>query len=287
MDHDRSIEPTKDMETEGRYIILCKVEGFPAFRQVLQIMFQTLVKTIKGDEDLKRIALTKYQQYPANTGPHKIGRYAEENAKGLLSRIDVLTVPKPAIRPPSNKIEFDFGSAEGFSKIPAGTGVLSRRLNVKKTNKQQSWEAVMKTTVATHNSNVSLASEPSEAGKSLRSVCTGIGITTTDQQIMQSEALSILTEFILQARQEDTDRRQEEREERRIEREERKAEAEERRRNEDCRDENNRLMFQLMMATILGAAAASRTTTDLGENEEQNSESNKKRNRKDTINRGD
>jgi hypothetical protein len=50
-----SIEPTKDMETEGRYIILCKAEGFPVFRRVLQIMFQTLVKTIEGDEDLKRI----------------------------------------------------------------------------------------------------------------------------------------------------------------------------------------------------------------------------------------
>jgi len=119
-----SIEPTKDTETEGRYIILCKAEGFPVFRRILQIMFQTLVKTIEGDEDLKKIALTKYQQYPTIIGPHKIGRYAEKNAKGLLSRIDVPTVPKPAIRPPSNKIEFDFGSAEGFPEIPAGPGVM-------------------------------------------------------------------------------------------------------------------------------------------------------------------
>ena len=133
-----------------------------------------------------------------------------------------------------------------------------------------------------YNSNVSIASEPSESGKSLRSVRTGI--TTTDQQTMQSEAMSILTDFISQARQEDAERRQEEREERRIERDERKAEAEERRCNDDHRDESNRLMFQTMMTTILsqtnpGSAAISRQATSSLDNEAQQSESNKKRNR--------
>jgi hypothetical protein len=93
--------------------------------------------------------------------------------------------------------------------------MLSRRLNVKKTNKQQSWAAVAKPAVATYNSNVSVASELSQVGKSLRLIRTGI--TTTDQQTMQSKAMSILTDFITQARQEDAERRQEEREERRIE----------------------------------------------------------------------
>jgi len=101
---------------------------------------------------------------------------------------------------------------------------------------------------------------------------------------MQSEAMSILTDFISQARQEDAERRQEEREERRIERDERKAEAEERRRNDDRRDESNRLMFQTMMTTILsqtnpGSAAISRQATSSLDNEAQQSESNKKRNR--------
>jgi hypothetical protein len=276
-----SIEPTKDTETEGRYIILCKAEGFPVFRRVLQVMFQTLVKTIEEDEELKRVALTKFQQYPTIIGPHKIGRYAEKNAKGLLSRIDVPTVSKPAIRPPSNKIEFDFGSAEGFPGIPAGAGVLSRRSNVKKVNKQQTWAAVATPPAATYNGNASITSEPSETGKSLRSVRTGI--TTTDQQTLQSEAMSVLTEFISQARQEDAERRKEEREERRIEREERKTEAEERRRNEDRRDESNRMMFQTMMATILSqnttGAAVSTTMQSNTEDDEQNLENNKKRNR--------
>jgi hypothetical protein len=282
-----SIEPTKDTEKEGRYIILCKAEGFPVFRRVLQVMFQTLVKTIEGDEDLKRVALTKFQQYPTIIGPHKIGRYAEKNAKGLLSRIDVPTVPKPAIRPISNKIEFDFGSAEGFPEIPVGTGVLARRANAKKAQKQQSWAAIATPALATYNSTASLASEPSEAGKSTRSARTGI--TTTDQQTLQSEAMSVLTEFISQARQEDAERRQEEREERRIEREERKAEAAERRRNEDRRDENNRMMFQTMMATIMSQTATSidaarSTTTPITENtDDQSLASNNKRNRTNNI----
>jgi hypothetical protein len=174
-----SIKPTKDTEAEGRYIILCKAEGFPVFQRVLQIMFQTLVKTIENDEDLKKIALTKYQQYPTIIGPHKISRYAEKNAKGLLSRIEVPTVSKPAIRPPSNKIEFDFGSAEGFPDIPVGKGVQTKRLNVKKTQKQQTWAEVATPAMGSYNGNVSVASEPSEAGKSPRSVCTGM--TTTDQ----------------------------------------------------------------------------------------------------------
>jgi hypothetical protein len=283
-----SIEPTKDTEKEGRYIILCKAEGFPVFRRVLQVMFQTLVKTIEEDENLKRIALTKFQQYPTIIGPHKIGRYAEKNAKGLLSRIDVPTVPKPAIRPPSNKIEFDFGSAEGFPDMPAGKGVLTRRLNTKKVHKQQTWAAVATSPAVTYNGNASVASEPSEAGKSTRSVRTGM--TTTDQQTLQSEAMSVLTEFISQARQEDAERRKEEREERIIEREERKAEAEERRRNEDRRDENNRMMFQTMMATILSqttagtpagtTAALTNSTLNNNTNDDRQLESHKKRNRK-------
>jgi len=281
-----SIEQTKDTEKEGRYIILCKAEGFPVFRRVLQVMFQTLVKTIEEDEDLKRVALTKFQQYPTIIGPHKIGRYAEKNAKGLLSRIDVPTVPKPAIRHPSNKIEFDFGSAEGFPGMPVGTSAISRRATMKKTTKQQTWAAVAAPPVANGNGNASIASETSEAGKSYHSVRTGI--TNTDQQTLQSEAMSVLTEFISQARQEDAERRAEEREERRVEREERKAETEERRRNEDRRDETNRMMFQTMMATIMshtGTVAVSQTDTqnDVLENEEQIRENNNKRNRKSTV----
>ena len=289
-----SIEPTKDTEKDGRYIILCKAEGFPVFRRLLQVMFQTLAKTIEEDEDLKRTALNQFQQYPTIIGPHKIGRYAEKNAKGLLSRIDVPTVPKPAIRPPSNKIEFDFGSAEGFPGIPspAGIGVRSRRASVKKTPKQQTWATVAATpTATTYTGNASVGSEPSEAGKSYHSVRTGI--TNTDQQTAQSEALYVLTEFISQARQEDAERRKEEREERRIDREDRKLEAEERRRNEDRRDENNRMMFQTMMATILsqtGSTAAANnpshaprspiTLTNNKDNANWIIESNKKRNRK-------
>ena len=246
-----SIEPTKDTEKEGRYIILCKAEGFPVFRRLLQVMFQTLVKTIEEDEDLKSKALKKFQQYPTIIGPHKIGKYAEKNAQGLLSRIDVPTVPRPAIRPPSNKIEFDFRSAEGFPDI--GVGIIPKKSSVKKTPKQQSWAAVAATTVATTQAGTasvgSERSEPSEAGRSYRSARTGI--TTSDQQTTQSDAMSVLTEFISQARQEDAERRKEEREERRIDRADRKAEAEARRRNEDRRDESNRLMFQTMMATIM------------------------------------
>jgi hypothetical protein len=103
--------------------------------------------------------------------------------------------------------------------------------------------------------------------------------------------MSVLTEFISQARQEDAERRKEEREERRIDRAERKAEAEEQRRNEDRRDENNRMMFQTMMATIMSqtatatASAASPPSTPTNtENANWIVESNKKRNRKnDTI----
>jgi hypothetical protein len=88
-------------------------------------------------------------------------------------------VPKPAIRPPSNKIEFDFGSAEGFPDIAAGLGARTRKSSVKKTNKQQSWAAVASPTVATtYTGNASVGSEQSETGKSSRSVRTGM--TTND-----------------------------------------------------------------------------------------------------------
>jgi hypothetical protein len=104
-------------------------------------------------------------------------------------------------------------------------------------------------------SNTSIASEPSETGKSSQSVRTGI--TNSDQQTLQSEAMSVLIEFISQARQEDAERRREEKEDRRIEREERRVEAairqrneETRQRNEERRDENNRLMFQSIMAMM-------------------------------------
>ena len=276
-----SIEPTKDTEKDGRYIILCKAEGFPVFRRLLQVMFQTLVKTIEEDEELKKVALNQFQQYPTIIGPHKIGKYAEKNAKGLLSRIDVPTVPKPAIRPPSNKIEFDFGSAEGFPDIQAGTGV--RKLGAKKSPKQQSWASVAALTAAAPAGNASVGSEASETVKSARSVRTGI--TYSDQQTQQSEAMSVLTEFISQARQEDAERRKEEREERKIDREERRLEAEERRRNEDRRDESNRLMFQTMMATLMthnsnvATATMDPNTTDTNTNG-LSVESNKKRTRK-------
>ena len=106
--------------------------------------------------------------------------------------------------------------------------------------------------------------------------------------------MSVLTDFISQARQEDAERRKEEREERRIDREDRKLEAEERRRNEDRRDENNRMMFQTMMATILSQTGRTDTansstsnaplsptaTTNNTDNANWIIESNKKRNRK-------
>ena len=107
-------------------------------------------------------------------------------------------------------------------------------------------------------SNTSIASE-SEAGRSIQSNNQSVrtGITNTDQQTVQSEAMSVLTEFISQARTEDAERRREDKEERRIEREERKEEAarrqkndEMRQRNEERRDENNRIMFQSMMAMM-------------------------------------
>jgi len=215
-------------------------------------MCQSLVKTMEENDELRAIALQKYQQYPTIIGPHKIGRYAEQNAKGLLSRIDAPTVPKPAIKRISTKIEFDFGSAEGFPVM--NSGILTRRTHMKKHQKQQTW-ATVAAPAPMDNSAGSVASEPSEAGKSTQSVRTGI--TNSDQQTMQSEAMSVLTEFISQARQEDAEWRQEEKEERKIEREERRAEAAARQRNEDMRqrneerrDENNRLMFQSMMALM-------------------------------------
>jgi hypothetical protein len=110
------IEPTKDTEKEGRYIILCKAEGFPVFRRVLQVMFQTLVKTIEEDEDLKQITLNKFQQYPTIIGPHKIERYEEKNAKGLLSRIDVPTVSKPANGHHSIKLNLTSAAQKNFQK---------------------------------------------------------------------------------------------------------------------------------------------------------------------------
>jgi len=246
-----SIERTKDTESEGRYIILCKSEGFPAFKRILQVMCQSLVKTIEENDELRALALEKYQQYPTIIGPHKIGRYAEQNAKGLLSRIDAPTVPKPSIKRISTKIEFDFGSAEGFPVMQSG--ILTRRNNMKRNQKQQTWATVAAPAVL-DNSNNSVASEQSETGKSMQSVRTGI---TNSEQTLQSEALSVLTDFISQARQEDAERRREEKEERKLEREERKAEAvtrqrneETRQRNEERRDESNRLMFQSMMALM-------------------------------------
>ena len=251
-----SIEPTKDTESEGRYIILCKSEGFPAFKRVLQVMCQSLVKTIEDNDDLRDIALKKYQQYPTIIGPHKIGKYAEQNAKGLLSRIDAPTVPKPSIKRISTKIEFDFGSAEGFPSMQPS--ILNRRPSVRKSQKQQSWAEVASPPATMDTSNTSIASE-SEAGRSIQSNNQSVrtGITNTDQQTVQSEAMSVLTEFISQARTEDAERRREDKEERRIEREERKEEAarrqkndEMRQRNEERRDENNRIMFQSMMAMM-------------------------------------
>ena len=290
-----SIEPTKDTEKEGRYIILCKAEGFPVFRRLLQVMFQTLVKTIEEDENLKKVALNQFHQYPTIIGPHKIGKYAEKNAKGLLSRIDAPTVPKPAIRPPSNKIEFDFGSAEGFPDITNGIKARMKKPSAKKPGKQQSWATIAAPTVATTQAGTaSVGSEPSEAGRSYRSARTGI--TTTDQQTTQSDAMSVLTEFISQARQEDAERRKEEREERRIDRADRKAEAEARRRNEDRRDESNRLMFQTMMATIMAnnsrdtstqvaaMAASPPTTPKHADNANLIAESNTKRARQKVTN---
>jgi hypothetical protein len=216
-----SIEPTKDTESEGRYIILCKSEGFPAFKRILQIMCQSLVKTIEENDELQALALEKYQQYLTIIGPHKIGKYAEQNAKGLLSIIDAPTVPKPAIKRISTKIEFDFGSAEGSPAVQ--TGILTRRTNGKKHQKQQKLATVVAPGTM-DTSNNSIASEPSEAGKRSQSIRTGI--TNTDQQTLQSEAMSVLTEFISQTRQEDAERRgEEEKEDRRIEQEERRAEA--------------------------------------------------------------
>ena len=251
-----SIEPTKDTDSEGRYIILCKSEGFPTFKRVLQVMCQSLVKTIEDNDELRDIALKKYQQYPTIIGPHKIGKYAEQNAKGLLSRIDAPTVPKPSIKRISTKIEFDFGSAEGFPSMQPS--ILNRRPSVRKSQKQQSWAEVASPPATMDTSNTSIASE-SEAGRSIQSNNQSVrtGITNTDQQTVQSEAMSVLTEFISQARTEDAERRREDKEERRIEREERKEEAarrqkndEMRQRNEERRDENNRIMFQSMMAMM-------------------------------------
>jgi hypothetical protein len=166
-----SIEPTKDTESEGRYIILCKSEGFLAFKRILQVMCQSLIKTIEENDELRALALEKYQQYPTIIGPHKIGRYAEQNAKGLLSRIDAPTVPKPAIKRISTKIESDFGSAEGFPAMQSG--ILTRRNNTKKNQKQQTWATVAAPAVM-DNSNSSVASKQSETGKSTQSVRTGI-----------------------------------------------------------------------------------------------------------------
>jgi hypothetical protein len=98
-------------------------------------MCQSLVKTIEENDELRAIALKKYQQYPTIIGPHKIGRYVEQNAKGLLSRIDAPTVPEPAIERISTKIEFDFGSAEGFPVMQSG--IITRRTTLKKNQKQQ------------------------------------------------------------------------------------------------------------------------------------------------------
>ena len=288
-----SIEPTKDTEREGRYIILCKSEGFPAFKRILQVMCQSLVKTIEENDELRAIALEKYQQYPTIIGPHKIGKYAEQNAKGLLSRIDAPTVPKPARKRISTKIEFDFGSAEGFPAMQSS--ILNRRPSVRKSQKQQSW-ATVAAQPTTDNTATSVASEPSEAGKSTQSVRTGI---TNTEQTIQSEAMSVLTEFISQARQEDSERRQEEKEERKIEREERKAEAaarqrneEARQRNEERRDENNRIMFQSMMALMTqnatGHAPTAQaftidTTTTTDTSDEAHIQENLKKKRKNEM----
>ena len=222
-----SIERTKDTDTEGRYIILCRSDGFPVFRRQLQKMVMKLKETIENDHSLKNTALEVFQQYPTIIGQHHMGKYAEKNAKGLLSRIDVPAVPRPAMKMTSNRIEFNFDSAEDFPGIQNKTSVQSSRRTP--TKKQTSWANAVK-----DKDNNSIASEPSETDRTAHSARTGI--TTTDQQTMQSEAISVLTDYIQASRKEDAERRKEERREdeirRKEERAERKADKEERRREE-------------------------------------------------------
>lgn len=224
-----SIERTKDTESEGRYIILCKSDGFPIFRRQLQKMVMKLKETIENDHNLKTTALEVFQQYPTIIGQHHMGKYAEKNAEGLLSRIDTPAVPRPAMKMTSNRIEFNFDSAEDFPGIKHKTSTSSRRTPTKK---HTSWANAV-----TEKDNNSLASEPSETERTVHSNRTGI--TTTDQQTIQSEAISVLTEYIQASRKEDAERRKDERREdetrRKEERAERKEEKEERRRENENR----------------------------------------------------
>jgi hypothetical protein len=56
-----SIEPTKDTGSEGRYVILCRSEDFPAFKRIFQVLCQSLVKAIEESDELRATALTKFQ----------------------------------------------------------------------------------------------------------------------------------------------------------------------------------------------------------------------------------
>jgi hypothetical protein len=127
-----STERTKDTDREGRYIILCRSDGFPVFRRQLQKMVMKLKETIENDYSLKTTALEVYQQYPTIIGQHHMGKYTEKNAKGLLSRIDTPAIPKPAMKMASNCIEFNFDSAEDFLGIQHKPSVNSRRTPTKK-----------------------------------------------------------------------------------------------------------------------------------------------------------
>jgi hypothetical protein len=179
-----STERTKDTDREGRYIILCRSDGFPVFRRQLQKMVMKLKETIENDYSLKTTALEVYQQYPTIIGQHHMGKYAEKNAKGLLSRIDTPAVPKPAMKMTSNCIEFNFDSAEDFPGIQHKTSVNSRRTPTKK---HTSWANAV-----TEKDNNSLVSENSETERTV--YWNRTGITTTDQQTIQLEAISVLTE---------------------------------------------------------------------------------------------
>jgi hypothetical protein len=214
-----SIERTKDSDSEGRYIILCKLEGFLVFRRQLQKMVMKLKDTIEKDEALKATALKVYQQYPTIMGQHHMGKHAEKNALGLLRLINVPAVARPAIKKISNRIEFNFDSAEDFPGIKPTTNNTTAKKPPPR--KQTSWAKAVTATDTT-----SLASEPSDTERTVYSTQTGI--TTTDQQTMQSEAISVLTEYIQTARREDAALRKKERKEdeqrRKDDREERKLE---------------------------------------------------------------
>ena len=216
-----------------------------------------LKDTIEKDEALKATALKVYQQYPTIMGQHHMGKHAEKNALGLLSLIDVPAVARPAIKKISNRIEFNFDSAEDFPGIKPTTNNTTAKKPPSR--KQTSWAKAVTATDTT-----SLASEPSDTERTVYSTRTGI--TTSDQQTMQSEAISVLTEYIQTARREDAalrkeerkedeQRRKEDREERKLEKQEaaklRKEEAAERRLESKQRDEYNLKMFLTMMETMM------------------------------------